>query len=94
MRDQEHFDVYKRYLKKFEERFGNIDFNETVKNQGKLIRKLKYDDFVEKWNSFKQLENYLKDVMSSGATLNDEVNRNYASLSAEVLEHSKDFMLL
>jgi hypothetical protein len=87
-------DVYKRYLKKFEQMFGETDFKETVRFQGRLIRKLKYDDFVAKWTEFKQIENFLKEVMTKGATLNDEVNRSYAELSATVLESPKDFMLL
>lgn len=87
-------DIYRRYLTKFEELFGGVGFDETVRYKGKLIRKLRYDDFVTKWNEFKKIEVYLKEVMTKGATLNDEVNRTYAELSATVLENPKDFMLL
>jgi hypothetical protein len=87
-------DIYRRYLSKFDELFGALGFDETVRNKGKLIKKLKYDDFIIKWNEFKKIEAYLKEVMSKGATLNDEVNRTYAELSATVLENPKDFLLL
>jgi hypothetical protein len=87
-------DIYRKYLSKFEELFGGVGFDETVRHKGKLIKKLRYDDFVAKWNEFKKIEVYLKEVMTRGATLNDEVNRTYAELSAAVLENPKDFMLL
>ena len=72
---QDYVDIYKRYLAKFEELFGGVTFDETVRYKGKLIKKLKYAEFVTKWNEYKKIENYLKEVMTRGATLNDEVNR-------------------
>lgn len=90
----DYVDVYKRYLDRFEQLFGETDFEQSVSHRGKLIKKLRYDDFVDKWAEFKRIENYLKEVMSKGATLNDEVNRTYAELSAIVLENPKDFMLM
>jgi len=90
----EYLDVYKRYLSKFEQLFGEADFDQSFSNRGKLITKLKYDEFVAKWIEFKKIEAYLKEVMTKGATLNDEVNRTYAEISATVLENPKDFMLM
>lgn len=94
MKRDDYLDVYLRYLSKFEDMFGELDFDEVVQHRGKLIQKLKYDDFVIKWTEFKKIEEYLREVMSKGATLNDEVNRTYQELSANVLETPKDFMTL
>jgi len=94
MSKDDYIDIYKRYLRKFEDLFGSMEFDEVVQHGGKLIKKLRYDEFVVKWIEFKRIEGYLREVMSKGATLNDEVNRNYAELSAYVLETPKDFMLL
>jgi len=94
MSNDEHIDIYRRYLMKFEEMFGDLEFHQSVQHQGKLIQKLRYDDFVEKWTEFKKIEEFLKEVMSKGATLNDEVNRMYVELSAYVLETPKDFITL
>ncbi len=94
MSQHEYVDVYKRYLKKFDDQFGVVEFDQSVSNHGKLIRKLRYDEFIDKWKEFRQIEDYLREVMSKGATLNDEVNRTYDELSATVLENPKDFMLL
>jgi hypothetical protein len=94
MGNDEFIDIYRRYLAKFEKLFGELDFDETVQHRGKLVKKMRYDEFVTKWTEFKQIEDYLREVMSKGATLNDEVNRNYLELSASVLENPKDFVLI
>lgn len=94
MTEDSYIDVYRGYLERFEEKFGDLDFNETVQHRGRLIRKLRYDEFVAKWTQYKQTEEFLREVMSKGATLNDEIYRSYEELSAHVLESPKDFMVL
>lgn len=89
-----HLDVYRHYLAKFEQLFGDLEFDSVVQHQGQLIKKLRYEEFADKWVEFKHIEEYLREVMTTGATLNDEVNRTYVELSASVLEAPKDFMLL
>ena len=90
----DYIDVYRHYLMRFEEKFGDLSFDDAVQHRGELIKKLRYDDFVVRWVEYKQIEDYLREVMTKGATLNDEVNRSYRSLSAYVLENPKDFMIL
>ena len=87
-------DIYRRYLMRFTEIFGDLEYDDPVQHRGRLIQKLRYDDFVAKWTEFKRTEEYLRDVMSRGATLNDEINRTYRELAAYVLETPKDFVLL
>ncbi|MBW2535134.1 MAG: hypothetical protein JRI55_26815 [Deltaproteobacteria bacterium] len=94
MSSDDYIDVYRRYLNRFEELFGDLDFEEPVQHGGQLVKKLRYDEFVAKWTEFKRIEEYLREVMTKGATLNDEVNRTYRELSAAVLERPKDFMIL
>ncbi len=94
MTSDDYLDVYKRYLKRFESVFGEMEFDDTVQHRGKLIRKMRYDDFVAAWTEYRKIEEYLREVMTRGATLNDEVNRKYAELAGAVLENPKDFMIL
>ncbi len=94
MSPNDYIDVYRRYLKKFDETFGDLDFGEVVQNRGKLVQKLRYDEFVDKWSEYKRIEDYLREVMSKGATLNEEIHRTYQELSAHVLETPKDFLML
>lgn len=88
----EYVDIYRRYLNKFEQRFGPLEFDQPVRHLGKLILKLRFDQFVEKWTEYKETEKYLREVMSKGATINNEINRTYAELSAYVLEDPSDFV--
>jgi len=94
MSKDDYIDVYRRYLSRFDDLFGEMEFDNVVQHRGNLIKKLRYDEFVTKWTEFKKIEDYLREVMTKGATLNDEVNRTYEELSANVLENPKDFMLL
>jgi len=87
-------DIYKRYLARFTELFGDLDYDDVVQYRGSLVQKLRYDDFVAKYSEFKRTEEYLRDVMSQGATLNDEINRTYRELSSYVLETPKDFVIM
>lgn len=94
MEDSNFTDVYNHYLRKSEKLFGVLNVGQVARHRGKLIQKLSCEDFVEKWKEFKNLESYLRNVMSSGATLNDDIYRRYLELSALVLETPKDFMTL
>lgn len=94
MTEDSYIDVYRRYLERFEDKFGELDFSEVVQHRGKLVQKLRYDEFVSKWTEYKQTEEYLREVMSKGATLNDEIYHAYEELSAHILESPKDFMML
>ena len=92
--DETSYDIYNHYLSKFEDLFGTLKEGEVAQHQGRLIQKLGYEEFDKKWKEYKQLDEYLCEVMSSGATLNDDIYRNYLELCAQVLESPKDFMTL
>ena len=94
MTSSDFIDIYRRYLTSFQEIFGDLGYDDPVQYKGMLIQKLRYDEFVTKWTEYKNTEEYLRDVMSKGATLNDEINRTYRELSAYVLETPKDFVML
>ena len=94
MSETSYADIYRHYLTKFEKLFGELDFGEVGQHRGQLIQKLTYEEFVDKWKSFKQLDDYLCEVMSKGSTLNDDIYRNYLELSAHILENPKDYMTL
>ena len=93
MSSEDYVDIYKRYLERFEEMFGERAFDDPAQHGGRLIKKLRYDEFVIKYSEFKKIEEYLREVMSKGATLNDEVNHTYRELCAYVLEKPKDFLV-
>ncbi|MBN2803189.1 MAG: hypothetical protein JXR91_08845 [Deltaproteobacteria bacterium] len=88
---REYIDIYDNYLKTFEEKFGNTDVGQPVRNDGYLVKKLAYDDFIKKWTECKNLETFLRETMSNGYTLNDTVEYEYKELCASVMENAKDF---
>jgi hypothetical protein len=94
MSTDDYIDVYRRYLSKFEELFGDIEFNETVRYRSRLIKKLRYDEFVQTWTEYKQIERFMREMMTKGATMDDEVNRTYQDLSHHVLQNPKDFLTI
>ncbi len=92
--DDNCLDIYNHYLKRLEQTFGDLAVGDTVQHQGKLIRKLAQDEFVANWNEYQKLEIFLRNIMSSGATLNDDIYQKYLELSALVLVQPKDFLTL
>jgi hypothetical protein len=88
---REYLDIYDNYLRTFEDKFGKMDVGQPVRNEGRLVKKLTYDDFCTKWVEYKKLEEYLRDIMSSGHTLIDAVEVEYRELCAAVMEKPKDF---
>ena len=94
MSTDDYIDVYRRYLSKFEELFGEIEFNETVRYRSRLIKKLRYDEFVQTWTEYKQLERFMRETMTKGATMDEEGNRTYQDQAAQVLQSPKDFLTI
>ena len=88
---REYLDIYDNYLKVFEQKFGEMDVNQPVRNGGFLVKKLSYDDFIPKWRECKKWETFLRETMSNGYTLNDAVECEYEELCASVMENAKDF---
>jgi len=89
--NREYIDIYDNYLRLFEEKFGDMESGLPVRNDGYIVSKLSYDEFVPKWTECKQLESFLRETMSNGYTLNDAVEHEYKKLCASVLEKAKDF---
>ena len=91
---QENRDIYERYLSIFVEKFGNAAFGESVRNEGRIVTKMTFEEFVVAWSEFKKTEEFLRETMSRGNTLSDAVEAQYRELAAQVLEKPKDFKIL
>ena len=90
----QHRDIYERYLRLFDEKFGDLALGESVRNEGCLVRKLSYEEFSASWAEYKQLEDFLRESISAGHTLSDAVEYQYRELCAAVLQKPKDFKML
>jgi len=91
MSDESYFNSYRRYIQKFDAEIGEREFGEMARYQGYLIKKLKFDEYVEKYKEFVEIEELLERTQRDGATTNDEVFRMYLELAASVLELPKDY---
>jgi hypothetical protein len=62
---------YRSYLHRFEEKLGACEFGEYAKHQGRLVKKLRYDEFELKLNEFRQVDKTYGEILARGDTIND-----------------------
>ena len=62
---------YRRYLERFDQRLGPCEFGAFVKHQGRLIKKLRYDEFEAKWREFEEVDHAYAQILERGDTIND-----------------------
>ncbi len=91
MNDDSYLPNYRQYIKRFDDKFPNREFGDIARYQEYLIKKIKYDEYVEKYKDFIELEGLLERTQREGSTTNDEVFRMYLELAANLLELPKDY---
>lgn len=64
---------YRAYLQRFEEKFGPVDFGGYAKHHGRLIKKLRYDEFEMKFREFQEVDKAYGEIIARGDTINDVV---------------------
>jgi len=62
---------YRSYLQRFEEQLGACDFGEYAKLRGRLIKKLRYDEFEQKYREFGEVTKAYGEILERGDTIND-----------------------
>jgi hypothetical protein len=63
---------YQQYLERFDSRLGPCEFGAYAKHpQGRLVKKLRYDEFEGKWNEFSEAEKAYMEILERGDTIND-----------------------
>lgn len=66
-------DEYRAYLQRFEEQVGPCEFGAFAKLRGRLIKKLRYDEFEAKYREFQEIDKAYSDIMARGDTINDVI---------------------
>jgi hypothetical protein len=64
---------YREYLERFEATLGPGDFGQFFKYNGRLIKKLRYDEFEPKYSEWSQVAQAYQESLSRGDTINDIV---------------------
>jgi hypothetical protein len=62
---------FRDYLKRFEAVAGPGEFGSFVKHNGRLIKKLRYDEFEPKLTEYREVEQEYFAILERGDTIND-----------------------
>lgn len=66
---------YGEYLQRFERAVGQVDYGAFVKHNGRLVKKLTYEDFAPLYREYFQVAKTYFDAIDRGDTINDVVVR-------------------
>ncbi len=69
--EEDPVDAYRGYLERFEQGVGPGEFGSYAKHNGRLIKKLTFDEFEEKWNELAEVSRAYDEILANGDTIND-----------------------
>lgn len=77
---------YDAYLLRADRAMGTgVAVGGYAKVQGRLVKKLSFDEFVERWMHFTELHERYEENMAQGDTVNDAVVQMLEEAAAELL---------
>jgi len=76
---------FKEYLGRFDGQTGQHEFGEFVKYRGRLVKKLTYDEFVQRWDEYLRLKSTYEEIFQRGDTINDAIVRVLRERAAELM---------
>lgn len=82
-------DEYRRYLERFETQVGQSDFGSYAKHNGRLIKKLTYDEFETRWGELAEMDQAYSQILANGDTINDVLVRVLRERCDELLLERK-----
>jgi hypothetical protein len=80
---------YRLYLQRFDEAIGACEFGSYAKHKGRLIKKLRYDEFEPKWTELTEVETAYNAILERGDTINDVLVRILRERCDELLLERK-----
>jgi hypothetical protein len=80
---------YKQYLERFERAVGPCEFGAYAKYKGRLVKKLRYDEFETKWTEFQEVDVAYAAILERGDTINDVLVRVLRERCDELLLERK-----
>lgn len=66
-------DEYRQYLERFEVVGPGVDFGAFTKRNGRLVKKLRYEEFEAKWREYLQISKSYAQILERGDTINDVI---------------------
>ena len=83
--DTDLVDEYRQYLERFGAIGAGIDFGGYAKRNGRLVKKLRYDEFELKWNEYQQVTRAYSQILERGDTINDVIVKVVRERSDELV---------
>jgi hypothetical protein len=80
---------YRLYLQRFDELVGPCEFGAYAKHRGRLIKKLRYDEFESRWREFTEVDKAYAEILERGDTINDVLVKILRERSDELLVDRK-----
>ena len=78
-------DLDSPHLSRFDEKYGEQDFGSFVKYEGRLIKKLRYQEFEPIYSEYYQVAKTYFDSVDRGDTINDVVVKLLRERAIELL---------
>jgi len=86
--EEELVQEYREYLERFDAAAGSIDFGAFFKHNGRLVKKLRYDEFVTVYTEYSQIARSYFESMDRGDTINDVIVKIVRDRANELLKTS------
>jgi hypothetical protein len=67
--------AYAAYLMRFQAEIGDSDFGVFVKHNGRLIHKMRYEEFAPMYGEYCEMADKYRESLARGDTINDIVVR-------------------
>lgn len=89
MAEQDQVEEYRLYLERFDHSFGPCEFGAYAKHKGRLIKKLRYEEFETKWREFCEVDSAYAQILERGDTINDVLVKLLRERSDELVLERK-----
>jgi hypothetical protein len=76
---------YRDYLARFESEYADSDFGVFVKHRGRLVKKMRQDEFEPVYREFSDIAKSYFDSLDRGDTINDVVVKMLRERAIELL---------
>jgi hypothetical protein len=78
-------DEYRQYLERFEAIGPGVEFGAYAKKSGRLVKKLRYEEFEVKWKEHRQIAKSYAQILERGDTINDVIVKLLRERSDELV---------
>ncbi|MCC6748814.1 MAG: hypothetical protein IT371_14235 [Deltaproteobacteria bacterium] len=77
--------AYDGYLERFQREAGDAQVGGYVKCRGRLIKKLSFEEFCKRWETYHQVRKTYDRILAQGDTVNDALVKILDEHAAELL---------